>query len=353
MKVLDLFCGCGGLILGFEQAGFEIIGGIDINPDAIATFQLNFPHAAAIQGDLEMLSIEAIQEHIPHLAKVEVLIGGPPCQGFSSANRWTHESEDVRNRLFFEFVALADYIQPKAILIENVRGIITKDNGYAKDRIYQIFQERGYNVCHRVLNASHYGVPQNRHRNFFVMTKKSDFNFDTLVESESTPTVGEALREMYVFESATETDTHVFANPATTDYQRYLRASDNRIRNHEIRYPAQIVQERIGHVPQGDNWRAVPTELWPTQRNNRHSSAYRRLHEERPSVTIDTGNTHSNYFHPTFNRLPSPREAARLQSFPDSFFFTGTRSPQYIQVGNAVPPLLAKAIAKALLEALQ
>ena len=142
------------------------------------------------------------------------------------------------------------------------------------------------------LNASHYGVPQNRLRNFFVMTKNIDFDFDTLVQSESTPTVGEALREMYAFESATETDTHEFTTSAVTDYQRYLRASDNRVRNHEIRYPAQAVQERIGHVPQGENWRAVPTELWPTQRNNRHSSAYRRLHEERPSVTIDTGNTH-------------------------------------------------------------
>ena len=339
--------------MGFQQAGFEIIGGIDIDQHAVATFKHNFPQSVGIQADLEMLSIEAIEEHIPNLADVEVLIGGPPCQGFSSANRWTHESEDVRNRLFFEFVELADYIRPKAILIENVRGIITRDNGYARDRIYQIFEERGYHVCHRVLNASDYGVPQNRFRNFFVITKDIVFDFGTLVQSDSTPTVGEALQEMYAFESALDTETHEFANAATTEYQRYLRASDNRVRNHEIRYPAQAVQERIGHVPQGENWRAVPTELWPTQRNNRHSSAYRRLHEERPSVTIDTGNTHSNYFHPTFNRLPSPREAARLQSFPDSFFFTGTRSPQYIQIGNAVPPLLAKAIGKALMEALQ
>ena len=353
MKILDLFCGCGGLSLGFHQAGYEIVGGVDINPHAIATFQYNFPQSVAIQGDLEELSIEDIEKLIPNLVDVEVLIGGPPCQGFSSANRWTHETEDIRNRLFFEFVELAEHIQPKAIIIENVRGIITKDNGYAKDRIYQIFQERGYNVCHRVLNASDYGVPQNRFRNFFVMTKDIEFDFDTLIQGSSKPTVGEALQEMYAFESAIDTETHELINPTNTDYQAYLRADDNMVRNHEIRYPAQAVQERIAHVPQGENWRAVPTDLWPTQRNNRHSSAYRRLHEERPSVTIDTGNTHSNYFHPIFNRLPSPREAARLQSFPDSFFFTGTRSPQYIQVGNAVPPLLAKAIADALMGVLQ
>ena len=350
---MDLFCGCGGLSLGFQQAGYEIVGGIDLNPHAVATFQHNFPQSVAIQGDLEALTIQDIEEKIPALREVEVLIGGPPCQGFSSANRWTHETADVRNRLFFEFVELAEYIQPKAIIIENVRGIITRDNGHARDRIYQIFEERGYNVCHRVLNASTYGVPQNRHRNFFVVTRDIEFNFDTLEEGISTPTVGEALLEMYQFESRTNTSSHQFTTPATTEYQAYLRANDNLVQNHEIRYPAQAVQERIGHVPQGENWRAVPTELWPRQRDNRHSSAYRRLHEERPSVTIDTGNTHSNYFHPTFNRLPSPREAARLQSFPDSFFFTGTRSPQYVQVGNAVPPLLAKAIADALMEALQ
>ena len=347
IKVLDLFCGCGGLSLGFEQAGFDIVGGIDINPHAVATFQHNFPKSVAIEGDLENLTIEEIEEKIPNIKEVDVLIGGPPCQGFSSANRWTHESEDLRNRLFFEFVEIAELIQPKVVDIENVRGIITRDNGYAKDRIYEIFESKGYNVCHKILKASDYGVPQNRFRNFFVMTKDIHFDFEKLEKISHVPTVGESLKELYEFEN-NETTSHQFSKAPETKYQEYLRSKDNIIHNHEIRYPAEAVQTRISHVPQGENWRAVPEKLWPRIRHNRHSSAYRRLHEDLPSVTIDTGNTHSNYFHPVFDRIPSPREAARLQSFPDSFFFTGTRSPQYVQVGNAVPPLLAKAIAKSI-----
>jgi len=352
MKVLDLFCGCGGLSLGFEQAGFEILGGIDNNPHAVSTFQHNFPKSVAIEGDLEKLTIEEIQEKIPNIKEVKILIGGPPCQGFSSANRWTHESDDLRNRLFFEFVEIVEFINPSVVVIENVRGIITQDNGSAKDRIYEIFESKGYKVCHKVVKASDYGVPQNRYRNFFVITKNVEFDFEALTKVEHIPTVGESLKEMYEFEHS-ESSSHKFSKAPKTDYQKYLRSKDNTIDNHEIRYPAESVQTKISHVPQGENWRTVPEELWPTKRNNRHSSVYRRLHEDLPSVTIDTGNTHSNYFHPVFNRIPSPREAARLQSFPDSFFFTGTRSPQYVQVGNAVPPLLAKAIAEAIKEAFE
>ncbi len=134
------------------------------------------------------------------------------------------------------------------------------------------------------------------------------------------------------------------------DYAKYLRREDNYVHNHTIKYPADFVQHRISFVPQGGNWRDVPPELWPNERNNRHSSAYRRLKENDLSVTIDTGNTHSNYFHPIYNRIPTVREAARLQSFSDNFIFTGSRTEQYIQVGNAVPPKLAYAIANAIKE---
>jgi DNA (cytosine-5)-methyltransferase 1 len=348
MKVLDLFSGCGGLSLGFEQAGFEIYGGVDNNSHAIATFQHNFPNSIALEADLELFDTANIAIHFPEYYSVDVLIGGPPCQGFSSANRWTHETDSKRNRLFFEFVEFVELINPMAVVIENVRGIVTRDNGYAKNRIYEIFNGLGYKVNHCVLNASDYGVPQKRFRNFFVMTKKELFDFDTMEKSTDIPTVGEALMELYQLENSQYNDSYQLKTDPQTNFQKYLRAANNVVRNHETRYPADIVQKRISHVPQGGNWRAVPEDMWPTQRSNRHSSAYRRLHEDRPSVTIDTGNTHSNYFHPVFNRLPSPREAARLQSFPDEFFFTGTRTPQYIQVGNAVPPLLAKSLAVAL-----
>lgn len=353
MKVLDLFSGCGGLSLGFKQAGFEIYGGIDNNPDAVNTYQNNFPESIAIKQDLDSIDFSEILKLLPDIEDVEVLIGGPPCQGFSSANRWTHETDDQRNRLFFAFVEFVDLIAPKVIVIENVPQIITRDNGYAKDRIYEIFQTRGYKVNHEILNAVDYNVPQRRRRNFFVMTKGVDFNFDSVKKHNNAPTVGESLSELYQLEPNKKMDIHELQIEPKTSYQKYLRSRKNKITNHEVRYPAKEVQERISYVPQGSNWRSVPEDLWPRVRNNRHSSAYRRLHEDKPSCTIDTGNTHSNYFHPVFNRLPTPREAARLQSFPDDFHFTGTRTPQYKQVGNAVPPLMAKALAETIMGAFQ
>lgn len=346
-KVLDLFCGCGGLSEGFKLAGFSIIGGIDFNLPAINTFNHNFKGAIGICCDLLQIDKDYILTNLKELLKVDVIIGGPPCQGFSSANRWQKELSDPRNKLFFEFVKFVDLLKPKAVLIENVRGIISRDNGYAKKRIEEIFQKRGYYISSSILDASEYGVPQKRLRNFFVALQKKMFDFKKIKKSHRVFTVKDAIGELYALENdISSTKTLVFApqNP----YTKFLRSKSNTIYNAEIRYPAKNVQERISYVPQGGNWQDVPIELWPTQRNNRHSSAYKRLNENSVSVTIDTGNNHSNYFHPIFNRIPTVREAARLQSFPDSFEFLGNRSEQYRQVGNAVPPLLARAIAMAI-----
>lgn len=348
---IDLFCGCGGLSEGFVLSGFNCIGGVDFNQAAINTYNHNFPSAKGLCCDLLKMDKESIIKEFGDLSNIDVVIGGPPCQGFSAANRYKTESADPRNKLFFEFVKFVDLAQPKAIVIENVRGIVTKDNGYAKDRIYEIFAERGYNVVHRVLDASDYGVPQKRMRNFFVMLKTETFDFDKLPTVTTPITVKEAIGELYSYENDDSDIKHLEIEPQT-QFQRYLRSPDGTIKNHDIRYPADKVQERISFVPQGGNWECVPKELWPSDRDNRHSSAYKRLAETQPSVTIDTGNNHSNYFHPLYNRIPTVREAARLQSFPDEFTFLGNRSEQYRQVGNAVPPLLAKVIADELREVL-
>ena len=352
MNVLDLFCGCGGLSEGFRLAGYNIVGGIDFNKSAIDTYNKNFPEGKGICCDLLEMDKKKILAEFGNLKNVDIIIGGPPCQGFSSANRYHLEEEDERNKLFFEFVKFVDMAKPKAVLIENVRGIITSNNGYAKKRIYKIFEERGYIVNHCILNASEYGVPQNRLRNFFVMLKKEKFDFDSINKISNIRTVEEAIGELYHFEND-DSLVKTFQNAPETDYQKYLRSDNNELLNHDIRYPAQKVQDRIAFVPQGGNWMDVPAEMWPTDRNNRHSSAYKRLSPEQPSCTIDTGNNHSNYFHPLYNRIPTVREAARLQSFPDDFEFVGNRSEQYRQVGNAVPPLLAKAIAERLKEYLE
>lgn len=350
-KFIDLFCGCGGLSKGFSLAGFDCVGGIDFNQAAINTFNHNFSDAKGLCCDLLEMSTEKIIEEFGDLSNIDVIIGGPPCQGFSSANRYKLEGDDPRNKLFFEFVKFVDLAKPKAILIENVRGIVTRDNGYAKDRIYEIFEERGYKVAHKILDAADYGVPQHRLRNFFVMLKEEYFSFDSIEKCDELRTVAESIGELYSLETNPDEVKKLNVAPATS-YQRYLRRDDSMIYNHDNRYPAEIVQHRISFVPQGGNWQCVPTELWPSNRSNRHSSAYKRLDEKQPSVTIDTGNNHSNYFHPLFNRIPTVREAARLQSFPDDFVFVGNRSEQYRQVGNAVPPLLAKAIASRIKEIL-
>ena len=283
-----------------------------------------------------------------------MIVGGPPCQGFSSANRWQKEKEDPRNKLFFEFIRFVQRIHPKVIMIENVRGLLSRDNGYAIKRIQEILGAAEYNISFQVLDASDYGVPQNRKRAINVGIRKDfkdiTFDFTSLVKQDKT-TVEDAIGELYQFEKS-PAGAKELKEPANSKLRKYFRNKDNIILDQDIVYPADKVQKRISFVPQGGNWKDVPAELWPNNRLNRHSSAYKRLDPSAQSCTIDTGNAHSIYFHPLYNRIPTIRESARLQSFPDSFEFQGPRGSKYRQVGNAVPPLLAKAVADAIIKIL-
>lgn len=350
-KVLDLFCGCGGISEGFALAGFEIAGGIDFNSFATATFQHNFKNAKVYNIDITSFENTQIEKDY---GDVDVIVGGPPCQGFSSANRWQKEMDDPRNKLFFEYIRFVQKIKPKIIMIENVRGLLTRDNGYAINRIEEILGSEEYNIKYKVLDASDYGVPQNRKRAIIVGIRKDyiniDFDFEKIQIQDKT-TVEDAIGELYSFENCTD-GKKTITTPADSPFRQFLRTKDNSILDQDIVYPALKVQERIKYVPQGGNWKDVPSHLWPNDRQNRHSSAYKRLDPNTQSCTIDTGNAHSNYFHPIFDRIPTIRESARLQSFPDSFEFMGPRGSKYRQIGNAVPPLLAKAIAKEIMKIL-
>lgn len=350
-NLLDLFCGCGGISEGFRLAGFKIIGGIDFDPDSIETFRNNFHNAKAICTDILEFNDQKIFNEFG-ACKVDIIVGGPPCQGFSSANRWQKENTDPRNKLFFEYLRFVEILKPKIVLIENVRGILTRNEGYAKKRIMDLLEKLNYSVSSEVLNASHYGVPQSRLRAFFVAIRKDflDQSFDFhKVEKQNKVTVKEAIGALYVFNDPSKGPYFLDKEPGS-EYERYLRSRSNEVQNHEIRFPAELTQKRISHVPQGGNWENIPNELFLNKRNNRHSSAFKRLKEDDCSVTIDTGNAHSNYFHPLYNRIPTVREAARLQSFKDEFIIAGSRTSQYRQIGNAVPPLLAKSIAVEILK---
>lgn len=348
-NVLDLFCGCGGISKGYELAGYNIVGGIDFNDDATKTFQHNFKNATVFCTDITKFNKKEILDTYKN---VDIIVGGPPCQGFSSANRWQKEADDPRNKLFFQYLRFVETLEPKAVMIENVRGLLTRDGGYAKDRIFELLDNMGYNVSMKVICASDYGVPQDRKRAIIIGIRRENkndkraFDFDAIPTKEKT-TVGDAIGELYALENMPE-ESLILTDEPTSEYRKFLRRSDGKIPDHSSVYPAPKVQERIHYVPQGGNWQDVPEELWPNNRKNRHSSAYKRLKENSQSCTIDTGNAHSNYFHPLFDRIPSIRESARLQSFPDEFEFIGPRGSKYKQVGNAVPPLMAMAIANEL-----
>lgn len=324
-NVIDLFCGAGGLSEGFRLAGFNIIKGIDFDKSSIQTYNKNFGEGKGICADISNITKSEITKLIPEINMIDVVIGGPPCQGFSSANRYKKRS-DSRNNLFAEFIKFVEIANPKAVVIENVKGILTENNGQIKKDIENIFRKMGYEVSQQLLKAVDYGVPQKRIRNFFVMVQNKKFDFDEIEKSKIEKTVKAAIGDLY----------------------KYEKSIGEEVANHKIVYPATSTQEKMSHVQQGGNWKDIPKELFPKNRTNRHSSAYKRLKESEPSCTIDTGNNHCNYYHPLYNRIPTVRESARIQSFTDNFIFIGSRSEQYRQVGNAVPPLLAYAIAKQL-----
>lgn len=350
MNVLDLFSGCGGISDGFRQNKFRIVGGIDFDKDSVKTFRENFPKSDAICADISKITNNNISERFAN-RNINIVVGGPPCQGFSNANRWQNEKNDPRNKLFFDFLRFVKIISPQIVLLENVRGILTKDNGYAKVRIINHINKLGYKIYPTILNASDFGVPQNRYRAFFVGIKKNILKNEFCINEPNKSdkvTVKDAIGELYKFKHLEKVDQYNLTNKPNTNYRKYLRNSNNLISNHQIVYPAKSTQEKIKHVKQGGNWRDIPKKMFINNRDNRHSSAYKRLCEKDVSVTIDTGNSHSNYFHPLFNRLPTVRESARIQSFKDRFIFHGSRTSQYRQVGNAVPPLLVKHIASKL-----
>ncbi len=335
---IDLFSGCGGLSLGFEMAGCKCVLAVDNWKDALDTYVYNREGAEVLCEDLATIDPVNVKSYL-NRETVDLIIGGPPCQGFSVAGK--RNVSDERNVLYKSFVRFVEAFSPKAFVMENVPNILSIGNGVVRDAIINDFEELGYTVAVQVLNASDYGVPQNRRRAFFVGIKGTHaFQFPQ-------PSVDRKVSVYDAISDLTECslcDGSPYPCHANSDYQKFVRINSKGVYNHDATVHNEKTKNIISLVPDGGNYRNLPEELQKTRKVN---IAWTRLNSEKPSITIDTG--HRHHFHYKWNRIPTVRESARIQSFPDKFIFRCSKTSQYKQVGNAVPPLMARALAERLM----
>ncbi|MBP7306993.1 MAG: DNA cytosine methyltransferase [Saprospiraceae bacterium] len=348
LKVIDLFSGCGGFSYGFESAGFHVVLGVDNDETALRTFKANHSNSKTLLADLH--DDRALDEIVNEVKgqKIDVIIAGPPCQGFSLTG--ARQKGDDRNKLFYSVFKLAQRLKPNAIIIENVPGLATLYGGHAKDAIIEEFEKLKFTCNYKVLFAPDFGVPQIRKRIFFVGLRKKLGVFEfpkELLTSEQYISTYSAISDLPSREREFGEEKDKYDRPAITEYQKKMRKGSKILLNHVATRHSQLVIDVISQVPEGGNHKDLPKGIGESRKFN---EAWTRYHSNKPSKTIDTG--HRNHFHYKFNRVPTVRENARLQSFPDNFIFLGSRTQQNKQVGNAVPPLLGLHIAKSLLRQL-
>lgn len=332
MKIIDLFCGIGGLSLGFEQVGFEVIAAIDMWKDAVVTYNHNRKDKVAKVETVEDFNENELLEIIAS-QKITGIIGGPPCQGFSTVGR--REVDDPRNKMYLEFYKAVKIANPNFFVIENVKGMLTLNKGaFVKDLIERFGPNGlGYNISYQLLNAADYGIPQNRYRVFYVGIKGKEFKFPEPYNFQLTAKDGISDLE--------GSDNEHYGSEPQNAFQKEMRGKCKHPINQDYTDHTQQTIDIISQVPDGGNIRDLPREVWQVRKYNK---AFERMGTFKPCNTIDTG--HRNYFHYAEPRIPTVRESARIQSFPDDFEIVGTRGSQYKQVGNAVPPMLAKIIAE-------
>ncbi|MFI3168547.1 MAG: DNA cytosine methyltransferase [Faecalibacterium sp.] len=342
-NVLDLFCGCGGLSKGFENAGFQVLLGVDNDNAALYTFEKNHKNAKTLNADLSAPETFDMIEDLIGNQTVDVIVGGPPCQGFSLSG--PRNFEDERNKLYLAMINTVEKFSPKAFVIENVPGMGTLYNGAIKEEIVRRFTAMGYTVRNTVMCAADYGVPQMRKRLIFVGIKNQEFVFPIPQKTaENYLTCYEALSDLPSREDDLGDEIDNYPVEPMNDYQELMRKNQEVLYNHVATNHTQMVKDVIALVPEGGNYKDLPEGVGTSRKFN---EAWTRYHSQKPSKTIDTG--HRNHFHYQYNRVPTIRENARLQSFADDFIFYGTRTQQNRQVGNAVPPLLGQSIAEQLL----
>lgn len=376
---IDVFAGAGGLAEGFREAGWRILGAVDNDRYAAETFKMNFPDAIFYEQAIENVNpIMLLKENGLRVGEVDCLLGGPPCQSFSYNNHF-RTATDHRARLFQHYLRMVEKIRPKTLVMENVPGMLTIGNGRVLKEIRYNLAKLGYEAGIRILYAEDYGIPQQRRRVFIIGTRlgwdESLFPAGTHGPSRKPSiesniyihrwvpdrkrltfplvTVWEAIGDLPSVPNGCSLNGTYYTSSGWTEYQNQARHGCLRLYNHVARRLSPKMLLRVKAVPEGGNWRSLPRHLLPDgmrrARPNDHTKRYGRLAKKGLASTVLTKcDPHwGSYIHPVEDRTITVREAARLQSFPDRFRFCQSITRAYEQIGNAVPPLLAKHIAKA------
>lgn len=352
-KVIDLFAGCGGFSVGFEKAGYSIVKAVEYDKAIAESYSHNHKKTVMFAEDIGKL------DNIEHFSRgeSEIIIGGPPCQGFSMAGARIREKNtfmnDPRNFLFRHYVNIVRIVRPKVFLLENVKGILSKDKGAIFREIVAAFSNPDnfggdrYFLHYKVCKAIEYGLPQQRERVVVIGVLNHDFDIDEVFELARRDIM---KRDRHFFDPVTlreaisdlaepTIDGIVKLQPCQSNYQEYLREGCNETKNHIASHHNSVALNRMQHVKVGENWQALNETI-----HSVHSGAYGRLDWDKPTMTITTRfdtPAGGRFIHPDENRTLTPREAARVQSFPDSFEFKGSKTIVCRQIGNAIPPKMA------------
>lgn len=343
-KILDLFSGAGGFSYGMEKnPHFKTLVALDFNEPAIETFKNNMPWCHTIVGDI---TSEDVKKEVIEQSKklgINMIIGGPPCQGFSLKGKKLG-LEDPRNFLFKEYLKIVEILQPEVFIIENVKALLSTSAGFFRDQIIKTVKEMGYFVDYGVLTATDFGVPQTRQRAIFICCKSKLITLPKPT-SERAYTVRDAISDLSYLEANEGAFSQPYTAEAQSEYQKARRKGSKVLFNHKASNHPEHAIAKLKMIPPECGKEHLPKELLG---NQQFSGTWGRLKWDEPSPTIDTrfdacSNGTNN--HPYLNRSITPREAARIQSFDDKFVFIGAKVNIRAQIGNAVPPLLAKAIA--------
>ncbi|MBW4511351.1 MAG: DNA cytosine methyltransferase [Scytonematopsis contorta HA4267-MV1] len=375
-KLIDLFAGAGGLTTGFHLAGFESLCAIDIDKKALATYKHNYPNAKVINQDIREVNPFELRSSLDlKPEELTMIIGGPPCQGFSrNVPAGERTLNDNRNQLYKTFLEFVQEFRPIYVVMENVSEILKAYDGLVKNEITKQLESFGYKVVSASLNAANYGIPQTRSRAFFIASldklphfpnpthhgdtksdyrekKSSNHQLNLFQPSiSSIVTVRDAIGDLPPLDAGEEYSDEAYPSAPESTYQAIIRGESKKIVNHIARALTPIQTARARVLKEGQDARDLPPELAPKKH---YSGAYGRLYWDKPARTITRWVFHpgsGRFFHPTQNRTITIREAARLHSYPDNFHFLGTYIDMASQIGESVPPLLAKAIASCLIQ---